>query len=242
MSAPNTYLQKTKRRIIPTFRFYFWRIPFRFSELCQQRHTRNQPGNQRTRNPLEETWNWNWTRNPLNSKFSQSLLSSAQSRPVTDKALEDNFHMRRGGYKEKIAALFICPTDWLNFFFFLGGGALILCACGKKIFYSELGDSSHGAWRQFLLDKISKDSVSAKLSDLMWGFWIWNLKIRTMEPEKLGPFFLLFLIRKRLSIGQKWFLRPYFPPIRTIFVFRSGLRFSFRALEVAQPRVRKRSF
>ena len=105
MSAPNTYLQKTKRRIIPTFRFYFWRIPFRFSELCQQRHTRNQPGNQRTRNPLEETWNWNWTRNPLNSKFSQSLLSSAQSRPVTDKALEDNFHMRRGGYKEKIAAL-----------------------------------------------------------------------------------------------------------------------------------------
>ena len=56
------------------------------------------------------------------------------------------------------------------------------------------------------------------------------------------PFFLLFLIRKRLSSGQMWFLRPYFPLIRGIFVFRSGLRFSFWALEVPELRVRKGSF
>ena len=36
-------------------------------------------------------------------------------------------------------------------------------------------------------------------------------------------------MRKRLSSGQKWFLKPYFPLIRGMFVFRSGLRFSFRA-------------
>ena len=47
-------------------------------------------------------------------------------------------------------------------------------------------------------------------------------------------------MRKRLSSGQKWFLRPYFPLIRGMFVLRSGLRFSFRALEVPKPRKRKR--
>ena len=49
-------------------------------------------------------------------------------------------------------------------------------------------------------------------------------------------------MRKRLSSGQKWFLRPYFPLIRGIVVFRSSLRFSFQALEVPEPRVRKRPF
>ena len=49
-------------------------------------------------------------------------------------------------------------------------------------------------------------------------------------------------MRKRLSSLQKWFLRPYSPLIRGMFVFRSGLRFLFRALEVPKPRVRKRSF
>ena len=38
-------------------------------------------------------------------------------------------------------------------------------------------------------------------------------------------------MRKRLSSDQKWFLRPYFPLIRSMFLLRSGLRFSFRALE-----------
>ena len=47
-------------------------------------------------------------------------------------------------------------------------------------------------------------------------------------------------MRKRLSSGQKWFLRPYFPLIRGMFV-KSGLRFSFRALEVPEPRVRNKS-
>ena len=67
-----------------------------------------------------------------------------------------------------------------------------------------------------------------------------NLKIGSRVPQKLGPFLSLFLMRKTLSSGQKWFLRPYFPLIRGMFLLRSGLRFSFRALEVPQPRMRKR--
>ena len=55
-----------------------------------------------------------------------------------------------------------------------------------------------------------------------------------------GPFFSLFLMRKTLSSGQKWFLRPYFPLIGGMFLLRSGLRFSFRPLQVPEPRVRKR--
>ena len=47
---------------------------------------------------------------------------------------------------------------------------------------------------------------------------------------------------KPLFKGQKWFLGPYFPLIGGIFVLKIGLRFSFRALEVPKPRVRKRSF
>ena len=61
-------------------------------------------------------------------------------------------------------------------------------------------------------------------------------------PKKLGPFFSLFLMRKRLSSSKKSSLRPYFPLIRGMFVFRSGLRFLFRALEVPEPRMRKRPF
>ena len=69
-----------------------------------------------------------------------------------------------------------------------------------------------------------------------------NFKIGPLGPKEKINFFSFFLMRKRLSSGQKWFLRPYFPLIRGMFVFRSGLRFSFRALEVPQPRVRKRPF
>ena len=69
-----------------------------------------------------------------------------------------------------------------------------------------------------------------------------EIKIRISEVfEKIG-FFSLFLTRKRLSRGQKWFLRPYFPLIMGMFEFKSGLRFLFQALEVSQLRVRKRSF
>ena len=59
-----------------------------------------------------------------------------------------------------------------------------------------------------------------------------KLKIRQRALFELGPFFSLFLMRKTLSSGQKWFLRPYFPLIRDMFLLRSGLRFSFRALSV----------
>ena len=67
-------------------------------------------------------------------------------------------------------------------------------------------------------------------------------KIGPLGPKEKIDFFSFFLMRKRLSSGQKWFLRPYFPLIRGMFVFRSGLRFSFRALEVPKPRLRKRPY
>ena len=63
------------------------------------------------------------------------------------------------------------------------------------------------------------------------------LKIANKAKQKLGPFFSLFLMRKPLSSGQKWFLRPYFPLIRGIFFYWdmvNGLRFSFRALELSE--------
>ena len=80
-----------------------------------------------------------------------------------------------------------------------------------------------------------------------WHMIMCRLRIQELKIRKLGGFekidvFSFFLLRKRLSSGQKCFLRPYFPLIRGMFVFRSGLRFSFRALEVPKPRVRKRSF
>ena len=67
-----------------------------------------------------------------------------------------------------------------------------------------------------------------------------SLKIGSWKPQKLGPFSSLFLMRKTLSSGQKWFLRPFSPLIRGMFLLRSGLRFSFRALEVPELGVRKR--
>ena len=67
-----------------------------------------------------------------------------------------------------------------------------------------------------------------------------KIKIGPLKGFEKKAFFSLLLMRKRLSGGQKWFLSPYFPLIRGMFVFRSGLRFSFRALEVPESRVRKR--
>ena len=68
-----------------------------------------------------------------------------------------------------------------------------------------------------------------------------EIKIRPFQDFEKKAFFSLFLMRKRLSSGQKWFLRPYFPLIRGMFILKSGLRFLFWALEVPKPRVRKRS-
>ena len=69
-----------------------------------------------------------------------------------------------------------------------------------------------------------------------------EIKIGSLEGFEKIKCFSLFLMRKQLSRGQKWFLRPNFPLIRGMFVFKSGPRFSSRALEVPEPRVRKRSF
>ena len=69
-----------------------------------------------------------------------------------------------------------------------------------------------------------------------------SFKIGSWGPQKLGPFSHFSSWEKRLSSGQKWFLRQYFPLIRGIFLLKSGLRFSFRALEVPEPRVRKRPY
>ena len=69
-----------------------------------------------------------------------------------------------------------------------------------------------------------------------------KIKIRPLKGFEKKAFFSLLLMRKRLSGGQKWFLKPYFPLIRGMFVFRSGVRFLFGALEVPEPRVRKRRF
>ena len=57
-----------------------------------------------------------------------------------------------------------------------------------------------------------------------------KIKIGPLKGFEKKAFFSLSLMRKRLSGGQNWFLKPYFPLIRGIFVFRSGLRFSFWAL------------
>ena len=61
-----------------------------------------------------------------------------------------------------------------------------------------------------------------------------SLKIGSKGPKKLGPFLSLFLMRKTLSSGQKWFLRTYFPLIRGMFLLKSGLRFSFWALALTK--------
>ena len=52
-----------------------------------------------------------------------------------------------------------------------------------------------------------------------------NSKIGPCRPKKLGPFSSPFLVRKSLSSGQKWFLRPY----PTNFLGRHGpiLRFTY---------------
>ena len=80
------------------------------------------------------------------------------------------------------------------------------------------------------------------------GAIFWQITSRvTTKKLKIGQrgnfekikFFPPFLMRKRLSSGQKWFLRPYFPLIRGMFLLRSGLRVLIWALEVPEARVRK---
>ena len=51
-----------------------------------------------------------------------------------------------------------------------------------------------------------------------------EIKIGGFEKK---AFFSLFLMRKQLSSGQKWFLKALSPLIMGMFLLRSGLRFSF---------------
>ena len=64
-----------------------------------------------------------------------------------------------------------------------------------------------------------------------------KIKIGPLKGFEKKAFFSLFLMRKRLSSGQKWFLRPHFPLIRGMFLLKSGLRFSFRALPVPATKI-----
>ena len=76
----------------------------------------------------------------------------------------------------------------------------------------------------------------------MFEFFLINAKSRFLEAriQYFSPFLIYF----------QSFLAHYKPPFvpfvtlfkAKMFVFRSGLRFSFWALEVPEPRVRKRSF
>ena len=89
---------------------------------------------------------------------------------------------------------------------------------------------------------VTYDGFRRRAHLLTQCLFTWSRKIKLFEPSK-GIFrdptkYWTTKTRKRLSICQKWFLRPYFPLIRGVFVFRSGLRFLFRALKVPKPRVK----
>ena len=58
-----------------------------------------------------------------------------------------------------------------------------------------------------------------------------KIKIGPLKGFEKKAFFSLLLMRKRLSGGQKLFLKPYFPLFRGMFVFRSGLRIRFSLTE-----------
>ena len=93
---------------------------------------------------------------------------------------------------------------------------------------------------------VTYDGFRRRAHLLTQCLFTWSRKIKLFEPSK-GIFrdptkYWTTKTRKRLSICQKWFLRPYFPLIRGVFVFRRGLRFSFQALEMPEPRVRKKLF
>ena len=52
-----------------------------------------------------------------------------------------------------------------------------------------------------------------------------KIKIRPLKCFEKKAFVSPLLMRKRLFGGVKWFLKPYFPLIRGMFVFRSGSTF-----------------
>ena len=62
------------------------------------------------------------------------------------------------------------------------------------------------------------------------------------HPVKRYTIYWIFRNWRFHSVVKSGFLGPHFPLIRGMFVFRSGVRFLFGALEVPEPRVRKRRF
>ena len=50
-----------------------------------------------------------------------------------------------------------------------------------------------------------------------------KIKIGPLKGFEKKAFFSLLLMRKRLSGGQKWFLKPYFPIIRGKFVSKTKI-------------------
>ena len=97
-------------------------------------------------------------------------------------------------------------------------------------------------WAHPKISFLNQVSCAVLLKEGEWFEFLWQIFSVNIAIIEKKAFFSLLLMRKRHSGGQKWFLKPYFPLIRGMFVFRSGLRFSFRALEVAEPRVRKCPF
>ena len=76
-------------------------------------------------------------------------------------------------------------------------------------FYSSNMSMTHGSWRRVQSKKIPKIFFRILQDDSKTV----SVKIGSRVPKKLGPFFSLFLMRKPLSSGQKWLLRPYLPLI-----------------------------
>ena len=61
----------------------------------------------------------------------------------------------------------------------------------------------------------------------VYRFRFQEIKIGCLEGFEKIEFFSLFVMRKQLSSGQNWFLRPYFLLIRGMFAFRTGLDYRF---------------
>ena len=108
----------------------------------------------------------------------------------------------------------------------------------KSRFYVDL--YAHGSWTCIKRKKLTKVKKIIFVHYNVYRIKFQEIKIRPWEGFEKKAFSSLFLMRKRLFSGQKWFLRPYFPLIRGIFLLKSGLTFSLRALEVPEPKVRKR--
>ena len=79
--------------------------------------------------------------------------------------------------------------------------------------------------------KPKKNSPGLRLVPFFWKITsrVTTKKLKNGQRGnfELGPLFSFFLTRKTLSSGQKWFLRPYFPLFRGMFLLRSGLRFLY---------------